>query len=128
MVATNVILKTGASLFYMTCGVAALASMGLVGLSVGLGTLYPNFKEDNPAKIVSGFGGTLNFVVALLYICLIIFSFALPYFSFEIYHTITVKTFHLLIFGAWLTTLILTFATGFLPVFLGYRHLANMEF
>jgi len=128
MVATNVILETGASLFYMTCGVAALASMGLVGLSVGLGTLYPNFKEDNSAKIVSGFGGTLNFVVALLYICLIIFSFALPYFSFEIYHTITVKTFHLLIAGAWLATLILTFATGFLPVILGYRHLANMEF
>lgn len=32
--------------------------LGLSGLSVGLGALYPNFSEDNPSKIVSGFGGT----------------------------------------------------------------------
>jgi ABC-2 type transport system permease protein len=30
----------------------------LTGLAVGLGVLYPNFKEENPSKIVSGFGGT----------------------------------------------------------------------
>jgi len=34
-----------------------MASIGLVGLSIGLGTVYPDFKEDNSAKIVSGFGG-----------------------------------------------------------------------
>ena len=27
----------------------------LNGLAIGLGALYPNFKEDNPGKIVSGF-------------------------------------------------------------------------
>ena len=31
----------------------------LTALAVGLGALLPNFREDNPAKIVSGFGGTL---------------------------------------------------------------------
>src|SRR4051812_25295050 len=34
----------------------------LTGLAVGLGTLYPNFKEENPSKIVSGFGGTFCLV------------------------------------------------------------------
>ena len=29
------------------------------GLAIGLGALYPNLRDDNPAKIVSGFGGTL---------------------------------------------------------------------
>lgn len=46
-------------------GVAALASFSLAGLSVGLGALFPNFREDNPARIVSGFGGTLNFLLGL---------------------------------------------------------------
>ena len=30
----------------------------------GLGVLYPNLKEANPNKIVSGFGGTLCLVVS----------------------------------------------------------------
>jgi len=40
----------------------------LTALAVGLGALLPNFREDNPAKIVSGFGGTLCLVVSFLYI------------------------------------------------------------
>lgn len=40
----------------------------LNGLAVGLGVLYPNFKEDNPSKIVSGFGGTFCLVLSFLYI------------------------------------------------------------
>jgi ABC-2 type transport system permease protein len=40
----------------------------LTGLATGLGALYPNFREDNPTKIVSGFGGTLCLVLSFLYI------------------------------------------------------------
>jgi ABC-2 type transport system permease protein len=40
----------------------------LTGLAVGLGVLYPNFKEDNPSKIVSGFGGTFCLVLSFIYI------------------------------------------------------------
>jgi ABC-2 type transport system permease protein len=40
--------------------------LGLSGMAVGLGALYPDFQEDNPSKIVSGFGGTLNLVLSLL--------------------------------------------------------------
>ena len=35
---------------------------------MGLGTLYPNFKEENPSKIVSGFGGTFCLVLSFIYI------------------------------------------------------------
>ncbi len=41
---------------------------GLSGLSVGLGAVFPNFREDNPSKIVSGFGGTLNLILSLAYV------------------------------------------------------------
>ena len=40
----------------------------LNALAVGLGAVYPNFREDNPSKIVSGFGGTLCLVLSFLYI------------------------------------------------------------
>jgi ABC-2 type transport system permease protein len=40
----------------------------LNALSVGLGTLYPNFAETNPGKIVSGFGGTFCLVLSFVYI------------------------------------------------------------
>ncbi|MEK7467137.1 MAG: hypothetical protein AAB074_06965 [Planctomycetota bacterium] len=41
---------------------------GLSGLSVGLGAVFPNFREDNPSKIVSGFGGTLNLILSLAFV------------------------------------------------------------
>jgi len=49
-----------------------ITNFGLSGLSVGLGSLYPNFQEDNPARIVSGMGGTLNFLLSMAYIAIVI--------------------------------------------------------
>jgi ABC-2 type transport system permease protein len=49
-----------------------ITNFGLSGLAVGLGTLYPNFQEDNPARIVSGMGGTLNFLLSVGYIMLVV--------------------------------------------------------
>ena len=40
----------------------------LNGMAIGLGVLYPNFKEDNPSKIVSSFGGTFCLILSFLYI------------------------------------------------------------
>ena len=54
--------------------------LGLSGLSVGLGTLYPNFAEDNPSKIVAGFGGTLNLVLSLGFVIGVIAIQAAPWF------------------------------------------------
>ena len=48
--------------------VITVMTFALNGLAVGLGVLYPNVKETNPNKIVSGFGGTLCFVVSSTYI------------------------------------------------------------
>ena len=52
---------------------------GLAAISVGLGARYPNLKEDNPAKIVAGFGGTLNLIVSILYIGLMVTMIGVPY-------------------------------------------------
>ena len=56
----------------------AVMSAALSGLAVGLGALFPNFKEDNPSKIVSGFGGTLCLVISFIYISVVVALVAIP--------------------------------------------------
>jgi ABC-2 type transport system permease protein len=48
--------------------VVTVMTFALNGLAIGLGVLYPNLKETNLNKIVSGFGGTLCFVLSSFYI------------------------------------------------------------
>jgi ABC-2 type transport system permease protein len=48
--------------------VITVMTFALNGLATGLGVLFPNLKENNPNKIVSGFGGTLCFVLSSVYI------------------------------------------------------------
>jgi ABC-2 type transport system permease protein len=48
--------------------VVAVMTFALNGVAIGLGVLYPNLKEVNPGRIVSGFGGTLCLVLSSLYI------------------------------------------------------------
>lgn len=48
--------------------VVTVMTFTLNGVAIGLGVLYPNLKEANPNKIVSGFGGTLCLVLSSLYI------------------------------------------------------------
>jgi ABC-2 type transport system permease protein len=60
---------------YLSAAVAVI-SVTLTSLAVGLGALYPNFKEENPGKIVSGFGGTFCLVLSFVYIVLAIVALA----------------------------------------------------
>ncbi|MGA1795338.1 MAG: putative ABC transporter permease subunit [bacterium] len=128
MLATNIILKTSRPLIYVSCGVAGLASFGLVGLSIGLGSLYPNFREDNTAKIVSGFGGTLNFVVALFYVVIVIGAFLGPFYNFEVNGFISEQIFHGMLAVSWLVTVVMTAVVGIAPMVMGYRQLEHMEY
>jgi ABC-2 type transport system permease protein len=48
--------------------VITVMTFALNGLATGLGVLFPNIQETNPNKIVSGFGGTLCFVLSSVYI------------------------------------------------------------
>jgi ABC-2 type transport system permease protein len=70
IILSNVILDVDALRFGLAVYSVVLANLSLAGLAVGLGALYPNFHEDNPARIVSGMGGTLNFLLSVGYIAL----------------------------------------------------------
>jgi ABC-2 type transport system permease protein len=59
-------LPTDNTLYFVVA--ITVMTFSLNGLATGLGVLYPNFREENPSKIVSGFGGTFCLVLSFLYI------------------------------------------------------------
>ncbi len=49
-------------------GVTLALCAGLCGLAVGLGARFPVVGQRNAARIASGFGGTVNLVVSMLFV------------------------------------------------------------
>jgi hypothetical protein len=99
--------------------VVTVMTFALNGLAVGLGVLYPNVKETNPNKIVSGFGGTLCFVLSSIYI---IASLALLVVGGGGFHA------HVgLALACMAGFVLLSFAIGWLPMKWGLKQLENFE-
>ena len=104
--------------FTLTVGVMAFT---LNALAVGLGAVYPNFREDNPSKIVSGFGGTLCLVLSFLYIIgMLSLMAATSRWAFGGSSAV--------IFGlGWALFLGGSFLLGWLPLRIGIRKMASLE-
>jgi ABC-2 type transport system permease protein len=103
--------------------VITVMTFTLNGLAAGLGVLYPNFKESNPSKIVSGFGGTLCLVLSFLYILASVLGLAFG--SAEVAnkgHLQTTAVVSITLF------IMLSFALGMLPLKFGLRRLRHFEF
>jgi len=60
------------------CVGIVMMSLGLTTLSLGLGVLFPNFIDPSPARVVSGFGGTLCLILNFVYILLFMGAFIVP--------------------------------------------------
>lgn len=59
-------------------GSIVLMSVGLTSMALALGVLFPNFSSVSPARIVSGFGGTLCLIMSLAFITLFLAIIILP--------------------------------------------------
>jgi ABC-2 type transport system permease protein len=68
MVLSNRMLGVSGSMMILSTVTLFLMAFGLTSLAVGLGAATPNFREDNPARIANGLGGTLNVILSLIYI------------------------------------------------------------
>lgn len=68
MMFSNSVLNAKPPLAWISVVTVGVLGLGLTSLAVGLGATFPDFKEDNPARIANGMGGTVNIVLSLLYI------------------------------------------------------------
>ena len=105
-----------------------ITNFGLSGLAVGLGSLYPNFQEDNPARIVSGMGGTLNFLLSMAYITLVVGvqTTVMQWRALEAYTQ--ANTFAYALTGAIAFISMLSAVATWLPMRLGLKNLNRAEY
>jgi ABC-2 type transport system permease protein len=99
--------------------VITVMTFTLNGLATGLGVLFPNVKETNPNKIVSGFGGTLCFVLSSVYIIAALALLVLG--GGGLHGNPTWAAIAIIAF------VVLSFVIGWLPLQIGLRHLKNFE-
>jgi ABC-2 type transport system permease protein len=105
-----------------------LANLTLAGLAVGLGSIYPNFEEDNPARIVSGMGGTLNFLLSVGYIALLIGTQMVILQWQALAKYTSTEMFWVTLIGILVFNTALSIAGTLIPMRLGLRNLMRVEF
>lgn len=106
---------------------AGAQSFAVAGFSTGLGAIFIDLKQRNPAAIVSGFGGTLNLVFCLCFLLASILPIAMIYHWSAVIPLPASETRQLLAI-AWTVIGILTPLSAIIPVYLGIRSLKNREF
>jgi ABC-2 type transport system permease protein len=103
-------------------GIITIMTFTLTALAIGLGALYPNFKEDNPTKIVSGFGGTFCLVLSFVYIAGSVTMLAIgsPWgWRGEVSLRLSAAT--------WCGFILLSVLIGWMPFRMGLRRVARFE-
>jgi ABC-2 type transport system permease protein len=123
MVASSCMLHMPWSRVIYFSAAIAVMSATLCGLAVGVGALFPNLKEDNPSKIVSGFGGTLCLVVSFIYITCFVSLVAIPGLRRVISAQFLISDAVAVALAGILSAAVLLF-----PMILGMRRVKNLEF
>ena len=127
MLVSTTMLEAARTAKLAALGLACAVSCAVCGLSTGLGAIFLDLDQRNPAAIVSGFGGTLNLVLSLGFMVLAILPFGLT-FHLHIRGVITPPQFGrgLSLCGGWLAAI--TAATAVLPITLGVKSLQDRDF
>jgi len=99
--------------------VVTVMTFALNGLAVGLGVIYPNFKDVSPSKIVSGFGGTLCLVLSFLYILASVLLLGVG--------TTGLRLQASWVLGSISSFVVLSFVIGWVPLKLGLAQLKRLE-
>jgi ABC-2 type transport system permease protein len=114
--------------FGLSLGAVLASTFALSGLAVGLGSLYANFQEDNPSRVVSGLGGTLNFLLSLLHIALTTAGLGAVLVWREVGALGAGLADSTVILTAGLWILAITTLATWLPLRLGIRHLESIDY
>jgi ABC-2 type transport system permease protein len=107
--------------------ITLFSSFTITAISCGLGTFFANYKEDNPAAIVSGFGGTFTLVLTLFYIVLMLFLISPPFYLYLV-GSISREEFKSKVILSGILLLLFSFLISFICLLLGKKKLEKAEF
>lgn len=128
MAFSNWVLRVPPFMMVVSMSTLFLMSFGLTCLSVGLGAATPNFREDNPARIANGLGGTLNVILSLIYIGGMIGIEVYPSFLYFTNQWPAGSAGRRLLVWTFAGLFLLQAATMALPMLFGLRRWRRMEF
>lgn len=102
-------------------------ALGTCALAVGVGAIFLDLRQSNPAAIVSGFGGTLNLVLGLAFMLAVILPFALLYHlkATRVLNHSSAAGWEIL---AWLWLIVLTATATIVPLVVGARSLRRRDY
>lgn len=141
MIVSSRALKLDATVTIVCCVTMFFMNFSMAGLSVGLGAMYPNFQEDNPARIVSGLGGTLNFILSMLYVTVVVLLEGIVFWAYTdkgesgafsrvlewIVATLHMEFYEALTFALALV-IGLSLITAAAPMYMGIKNVNRLEF
>jgi ABC-2 type transport system permease protein len=127
VVVSNLLLKVDSYMMGLSVITIFFITLGLTGLGVGMGALYPKFINENPAQIATSLGGILYMICSLGYIGLIIVLEARPvyvHFSEQLFFRSIGGVEVYLCYGI---ALLISLVVTILPIRIGISALKNLE-
>jgi ABC-2 type transport system permease protein len=104
-----------------------LITLGVSGLGIGLGAIYPKFDISNPTEVATSLPGFLYMALSFIFILTIVAIEAGFVGRYYLSQLLSVKISFKNIFFMSIILLILTGITTYLPVRIGERHLSKQE-
>lgn len=120
-------LKVSMEIRVVSLAMTLALSLGLSGLATGLGSIYLDLKQRNPAAIISSFGGTLNLVLSLVFVLAAILPFAV-FFHFHAQDKVSQAAFEVGLTLSWGWMALTTAVAVALPLALGWRSLLRRDY
>jgi ABC-2 type transport system permease protein len=125
---SNFMLRMPREVFVTQAVAIAFICVGLTGLAVGLGAVFPNYRESNPSRIVSGFGGTLTLILSIFYVVAMVAAVAVPTQFRLVRATIGPREFSRWAVAMVVVMALFTIAAAGVPLRIGARAIEEAEF
>ncbi len=128
IIISNILLEVDGYMMILSVVTIFIITIGLTGLGVGMGAIYPKFINENPAQIAMSIGGILYMIFSLLYIGATIVLEAWPvyiYFSQQLRRSTGAGEIGLYI--SYASVLLLSVCVTVIPLYLGIKRLKSFE-
>lgn len=129
IIISNILLEVSGYMMFLSTVTIFLMTLGLTGLGVGMGAIYPKFINENPAQIAMSIGGILYMILSLLYIGVTIVLEAWPvyiYFSQQLFRR-TSGGGELGLYLSYTLVCALSLGVTVLPMYVGMKRLQAIE-
>jgi ABC-2 type transport system permease protein len=120
-------LRVDPGIRFSAMAISVAMSLSVAGMSTGLGAVFIDLKQRNPAAIISSFGGTLNLVLSLAFMFFAIVPFA-AVFHFQTGGRIGMDAHLTVVRSTYVYLVGITLITTAVPLLLGRRSLREREF